>query len=111
MRAELDAFTAPRTNRVQVTRCGWCRPVSDVNTARAIHDYRRERERAQARQAFLPFGDGFLDDDRPDFHGTNVGLQRHTDAGEEFCPPCRELVDELLALGLAQRLTPEPEEN
>lgn len=81
--------------------------MNGVNAERYRADYQRAKDRAQARQAFLPFGDGFLDDDRPDFHGTNVGLQRHTDAREEFCPPCRALVDELLELGFAARIPAE----
>lgn len=75
-----------------------------IELAKARRD--AERERVDARAQLLPFGDGYLDDDRPDWHGTNVGLQRHTDAGEGLCPPCRELVDELIAAGLARRLDP-----
>lgn len=68
-----------------------------------IAEQTRERARADVRAELLPFGDGYLDDDRPDWHGTNVGLQRHADAGEPFCPPCAALVDELVAAGLVQR--------
>jgi hypothetical protein len=75
-----------------------------LQRARVRADLDRERARAEARAELLPFGDGYLDDDRPDFHGTNVGLQRHADAGEPFCPPCSALLDELLVAGLARRV-------
>jgi len=70
--------------------------------ARLLADHERAQIRESARAGLLPFGDGYLDDDRPDFHGTNVGLQRHTDAAEPFCPPCQRLLDELIAAGLAR---------
>lgn len=73
--------------------------MSDLIQTRLRADIGRERARAAARAELLPFGDGFLDDDRPDFHGTNVGLQRHTDAAESFCPPCQRLLDELIDAG------------
>lgn len=79
-------------------------PDTGLQRARLVAELDRERARAEARAELLPFGDGYLDDDRPDFHGTNVGLQRHTDAGEPFCPPCTALLDELLAAGLARRV-------
>ena len=79
--------------------------MTDLRRTRLLADIGRARDRAAARAELLPFGDGFLDDDRPDFHGTNVGLQRHTDAGEPFCQPCQRLLDELIEAGLARHIT------
>jgi hypothetical protein len=70
-----------------------------LDEARADRD--RQHTRAAARAELLPFGDGYLDDDRPDFHGTSVGWRRHIDAGERFCRPCAEFVLELIHAGLA----------
>lgn len=75
----------------------------ELMRARLLAEAERARARETARAELLPFGDGYLDDDRPDFHGTNVGLQRHTDAAEPFCPPCRQLLEELIAAGLARQ--------
>ncbi len=79
----------------------------ELMRARLLADHERAQVRESARAGLLPFGDGYLDDDRPDFHGTNVGLQRHTDAAEPFCPPCQRLLDELIAAGLARKV-PDP---
>lgn len=81
-----------------------------LQRARIAAELDLDRTRADIRAEFLPFGDGYLDDDRPDFHGTNVGLQRHADAAQPPCPPCAGLLDELLVAGLARLRPTAPQE-
>lgn len=70
-----------------------------LEQARANRD--REQARVDHRAELLPFGDGYLDDDRPDYHGTSVGWRRHITAGQRFCLPCAWFAVELIQAGLA----------
>ena len=70
-----------------------------------------ERDRAALhastpRQEPLPFGDGWLDadQDKIEFHGTNIGLRLHVENAEQPCPPCTAFLNELLDAGLARKV-------
>lgn len=72
---------------------------------RLEHDRQRAAERAATpHQEPLPWGDGWLDDDTPEYHGTNVGLARHSEADQELCWLCRRWIEELIGSGFARRL-------
>jgi hypothetical protein len=64
----------------------------------------RELRATTSRQEPLPFdGDGsYLADATPQFHGSTVGVYRHTEAGEPLCGPCAAWVTELTDAGYAQ---------
>lgn len=57
---------------------------------------------AEHGQRPLPFGDARLDGDVPERHGTNLGLQRHSELGDPPCEPCAALIAELVDAGLAR---------
>lgn len=74
---------------------------------RARVDRDRAQARVDARALVLPFGDGFLDDDHPEFHGSTVGVSRHATAAEPLCTACRAWIAELDAAGMIQYPTTE----
>lgn len=69
----------------------------------------RAEERASEPQPPLPFGDGWMDDAAPEWHGTAVGFRRHIAAGEEFCQLCEAFLGELVAAGRAAPVGEKPE--
>jgi hypothetical protein len=64
----------------------------------------RELLATTPQQEPLPFdGDGsYLADATPQFHGSTVGVYRHTEAGEPLCAPCGAWVTELTDAGYAR---------